>query len=198
MADTAARGVDAVFIVQQGHEVGCLIDVIAIGERLAVQVAVDAGTSLAASLFGLAVEYQLVRASAGLDSLVVVDGIDIEEGTLVGVADILGSGKGKREETILYLIAAVEDGVGTVVIGKGLLGTITCGVVQSTDNLLKDVTHGGCHCTFERGVCLAVVTYNASFNLSGRSSLHRYLNSFFQRGIVDGGHLHVTGRHGQS
>ena len=95
VTDATARSIDAVFVVQEGNEVRCRVDSVAIGERLAVQVAIDAGTCLTAALFGFTVEHQTFGASVGFDGLVVVDGIDVDECALVRVANVFGNGKGK-------------------------------------------------------------------------------------------------------
>ena len=137
MANAAPRGVDAVLIVQRGKEVWRLVDRIAVRERLAVQVAVDAGSRRAARLAGFSVKHQTARAPTCLAAVVAVESIDVDECVIVRVADVFGHGKGKREETLLHLVAAAEERVDAVVVDERFVGTLVRRVVVSGVNIVK-------------------------------------------------------------
>ena len=89
-------------------------------------------------------------------TIVLVDGIDMDKGILIGILDILWYCKSKCEESVFYLIAAIENDIWMIRINKRCLGAISCCVVQATGNLFLCIAYHGSHGTIKRGVCLTM------------------------------------------
>ncbi len=149
MADAAARGVDAALIVELSKEIGRGVDLVAIGERAGVEVAEDGGADGVVD-GNLAVgEIEVVRQAMGRLRLVIIDGIERHQTTAIGIADILGDGKGEVEHTLTHAVGSLIERLRAVFIDEGGLSTLRRGVVEFADDGLLSIADGGRHDTLE-------------------------------------------------
>ena len=140
MTDAIARCIDAILIGEACIEERCGIDGTAIDERLAVQIAIDRRPHPIVRCLLAATHGEVGILTVSLQCLVAVDGIDLQQVLVCGIADVLGYSEGDAETAVGNAVATCINDVGTVSERERLRGLV--GIVHLADNGLLDIEYG--------------------------------------------------------
>ena len=139
MTDAATCCIDAILVVQLSHEVRRRIDATSIDKRLTIQIAIDIRSRSIVWKRSRTAHLHLIANTAGLHSLIVADGIEVDESVCIGIADILRNSKSQRESSVLHRIITIEEHVLTVVVHKGIFSLRW--VIQLTNHPFERISH---------------------------------------------------------
>ena len=194
VADTTARGIDTTLVVEFGHEVRRAVHLVAVGEGLGIQIAVDVRTNGVCMHATASREHKTAVLTVGRQRLVIVQGIQRHESIAIRIADILGNGKGDVEPASDNTIGPTIERLRTVFVDKRLIGPVRTRIVQLTGDGFLGIPHCGCDNTVESG-CLRLPMGDMAADASHRTRTQLYVTT--DRLAIDAVDHHLGLRTGQ-